>query len=300
MLNVSIRSNGRRHHAAGGSGSVANHSWLLLVVVVLRRSGRGGNMLHNGRVQPLLLLLSSVVNLLLLLHRPGRVRCRSGHAGANRRRRRSGAGGGHRVRHESHLRWHSSSCCWRLLRGLIHGLRLRRPGRIRTAAASNTCSRSAHIRADRRHGVCGGHGACHLGLVLLRWRRWRRLLQPKRSYWRRWRQARCLSLGVGVAALVAVAGRVRCRSGHAGANRRSGAGGGRRVRRESHLRWHSSSCCWRLLRGWIHGLRLRLRLHRPGRIRTAAASNACSFDDSLVKFILGTANGAVCQRRKRW
>ena len=173
MLNVSIRSNGRRHHAAGGSGSVANHSWLLLVVVVLRRSGRGGNMLHNGRVQPLLLLLSSVVDLLLLLHRPGRVRCRSGHAGANRR---SGAGGGRRVRRESHLRWHSSSCCWRLLRGLIHGLRLRRPGRIRTAAASNACSRSAHIGADRRRGVGGGHGACHLGLVLLRWSRWRRLL----------------------------------------------------------------------------------------------------------------------------
>ena len=154
MLNVSIRSNGRRHHAAGGSGRVANHSRLLLVV--LRRSGRGGNMLHNGRVQPLLLLLSSVVDLLLLLHRPGRVRCRSGHAGANRR---SGAG------------WHSSSCCWRLLRGLIHGsrLRLRRPGRIRTAAASNACSRSAHIGADLRRGVGVGHGACHLELVLLRW-----------------------------------------------------------------------------------------------------------------------------------
>ena len=105
----------------------------------------------------------------------GRVRCRSGHAGANRR---SGAGGGRRVRRESHLRWHSSSCCWRLLRGLIHGLRLRlrRPGRIRTAAASNACSRSAHIGADRRRGVGGGHGACHLGLVLLRWSRWRRLL----------------------------------------------------------------------------------------------------------------------------
>ena len=134
----------------------------------MRRSGRGGNMLHNGRVQPLLLLLSSVVDLLLLLHRPGRVRCRSGHAGANRR---SGAGGGRRVRRESHLRWHSSSCCWRLLRGLIHGLRLRRPGRIRTAAASNACSRSAHIGADRRR--CG---PCHLGLGLLRWSRWRRLL----------------------------------------------------------------------------------------------------------------------------